>query len=134
MRNIKAMVYKALADKFGEDHVSDLYPQSWANLPAIQYTEEENRVSERTDEGEVKSYVRYRVDIWDNKSTSKSALMVDEALGVPIDRMKDGTAFGLSRTSCADTPDPSGLKHKQMRYEAVIDNENDFIYWNNGNM
>lgn len=131
MKNIKALVYKALAEKLGEDHVTDSYPQNWANLPAIQYTEEENKVSERTDEGETKSYVRYRIDIWDSKTTSPSAGLVDEALGVPIDRIKDGTAFGLSRTACADTPDPSGLKHKVMRYEGIIDMENeDYIYWN----
>ena len=40
-------------------------------------------------------------------------------------------ALGLVRTLCQDTPDPSGLKHKVMRYEAIIDMESDDVYWPN---
>lgn len=135
MVNIKDKVYKALCDEFGEDHVSDQYPKDWSNLPAVQYTEEDNRVSERTNEGETKSYVRYRVDIWDAKSTSDYSLMVEDALGIPLEKIHMETAFGLSRTSCHDVPDPSGLKHKEMRYEGIIDNENEgYIYWNNSTL
>lgn len=36
--------------------------------------------------------------------------------------------LGFLRTSCSDVPDPSGLKHKQMRYEAIIDCDKQFIY------
>ena len=128
MRNIKDQVYAQLVEQFGEDHVTDQYPTDWTNLPAIQYTEEDNRVAKRTNEGETKSYVRYRIDIWDSRSTSESALKVDAALGIPMD---EETSFGLSRTSCSDISDPtSGLKHKQMRYEAIIDMQNNLIYWN----
>lgn len=134
MKNIKDLVYKALCEEFGEDHVTDQYPKDWSNLPQVEYTEEDNRVSERTNEGETKSYVRYRIDVWDSKSTSKYALMVENAIGIPIEKVKNDTAFGLSRTSCSDAPDPSGLKHKQMRYEAIIDNEEDYIYWNNSTL
>lgn len=128
MRNIKDQVYAQLVEQFGEDHVTDQYPTDWTNLPAIQYTEEDNRVAERTNEGETKSYVRYRIDIWDSRSTSESALKVDIALGIPVG---EEASFGLSRTSCSDISDPnSGLKHKQMRYEAIIDMQNNLIYWN----
>lgn len=130
MKNIKEQVYAALAAKF--DNVSDQYPHDWAVLPAVQYTEEDNRVMERSNEGETKAYVRYRVDIWHNTSTSPAALLVDRALGIPMaDYQEPGDEpLGLSRTACSDTPDPSGLKHKVMRYEGIIDMENDYIYWN----
>ena len=129
MKNIKDQVYAALAAKF--ENVSDQYPRDWAVLPAVQYTEEDNRVSERTDEGETKAYVRYRVDIWHSTSTSPAALAVDRALGIPMtEYLEDGDVpLGLSRTACQDAPDPSGLKHKVMRYEGIIDMENDYIYW-----
>ena len=116
MKNVKDQVYAALAAVF--DNVSDQYPSSWANLPAVQYVEEDNKVHEKTDREE-KSYVRYRIDIWDAKSTSQAALKVDEAL----------SALGLVRATCQDAPDPSGLKHKLMRYEAIIDMWTDEVYW-----
>lgn len=116
MKNVKDCVYGALEAEFGG--VTDQYPQNWANLPAVQYVEEDNKVYERTDKEE-KSYVRYRVDIWHNRSTSEAALKVDKAL----------SALGLVRILCQDTPDPSGLKHKMMRYEAIIDMESDEVYW-----
>lgn len=118
MKNVKDQIYAALAAVF--DNVSGQYPSSWANLPAVQYVEEDNKVREKTDREE-KSYVRYRIDIWDTKSTSQAALKVDEAL----------SALGLIRTTCQDAPDPSGLKHKLMRYEAIIDMWTDEVYWPN---
>ena len=129
MKNIKDQVYEALAAQFGEDAVTDQYPSNWAVLPAVQYTEEDNRVSERTDEGETKSYVRYRVDIWHNRSTSEAAQLVDRALGIPMQPEEGDEPLGLSRTMCQDAADPTGLKHKVMRYEGIIDMENDYIYW-----
>lgn len=117
MKNIKDDIFNALSRVF--DNMSDQYPKVWADFPTLQYTEEENKVFEHTDEGETKSYVRYRIDIWHNRSTSDAALQVDEIL----------SAFGLVRTLCQDAPDPSGMKHKVMRYEAIIDMENDYIYW-----
>ena len=46
MKNVKDEVFAALQAVC--DNVSDVYPTSWVDLPAIQYTEEENRVYERT--------------------------------------------------------------------------------------
>lgn len=117
MKNVKDQVSEALENVL--ENVSDMYPKDWADLPAVQFAEEENRVYEHTEEGETKSYVRYRIDIWHNRSTSESALKVDKAL----------SALGLVRTTCQDVTDPSGLKHKLMRYEAIIDMENDYVYW-----
>jgi len=117
MKNVKDQVFAALDAVFG--NVTDQYPKDWAELPAVQYTEEENKVHEHTGEGECKSYIRYRVDIWHNVSTSQAALDVDKTL----------SSLGLVRTMCQDAPDPSGLKHKVMRYEGIIDMKSDEVYW-----
>ncbi len=129
MKNIKEQVYAALAEAIGENRVTDQYPNNWANLPAVQYTEEDNKVYEHTGEGETKAYVRYRVDIWHNSSTSQTAAAVDAVLGKPMTVPEGTEPLGFVRTLCQDAPDPSGLKHKVMRYEAIIDMENDYVYW-----
>ncbi len=117
MKNVKDEVYAALLKV--TENVSDTYPKDWTCFPTIQYVEEDNSVYERTDNKEDKSKVRYKIDIWHNKSTSEAALSVDRAV----------SALGLVRTYCGDTPDPSGLKHKQMRYEGIISMDDDFVYW-----
>lgn len=118
MINVKDKVYSGLLEVC--DNTSDIYPQDWEHMPAIQYTEEANRVYEKTDETEQMSYLRYRVDIWDNGSTSETALKVDEKL----------SALGLVRIECQDVADPSYRRHKQMRYEGIIDNNTEVVYWN----
>ena len=121
MKNIKEQVYKALCSV--TDNVSDAYPHSWAEDATIQYTEEQNSVYEHSSHGELvredKLLVRYRIDIWHRDSTSVAAMAVDEA-------MKE---TGLKRIECQDVPDPSGMKHKQMRYEGIIDMDSDEVYW-----
>ena len=116
MINVKDKVYDALCKKL--ENVSDTYPKEWSNLPAVQYVEEENKVVEYTDGKEQKAYCRYRVDIWHNQSTSDSALLVDAAI----------SGLGLLRTQCSDVDDPSGLKHKVMRFEMVIDVNTEEVY------
>ena len=118
MKNVKDQVYAALAEVC--ENVTDQYPTDWATLPAVEYIEEDNKVYERTDKEE-KAYVRYLVDIWDDHSTSESALKVDEALA----------GLGLVRTLCKDAPEPGKYKHKVMRYEAIIDVFTDDVYWPN---
>ena len=119
MKNVKDQVFQVLCEVF--ENVTDEYPKDFATLPAIQYTEEENKVHEHTTEGETKSYVRYCMEIWNNRSTSEAALKVDEQMA----------KLGLVRTSCQDAPDPSGWKHKVMRYVAIIDMESEEVYWMN---
>lgn len=46
-------------------NVGDSYPKLIGDIPAIEYTEEENKVYDFTDNEEQLSYVRYRFDIWD---------------------------------------------------------------------
>ena len=81
------------------DNITDSYPRDWEQDLSIQYMEEDNKVVEYTDMKEQKAYVRYRIDIWHRKSTSAAAV-----------------------------DDPSGLKHKQLRYEMVIDVETKQVY------
>ena len=116
MINVKDQVFQALNDVL--ENVTDSYPKDWATLPAVQYVEEENKVFEYTDLKEDKSYCRYRIDIWHNRSTSNAALLVDKEL----------SALRLKRTQCMDVDDPSGLKHKVMRYEIIIDVETEEVY------
>ena len=117
MKNIKDKVFSALEEKF--ENVTRSYPSDWKKLPVIQLTEEENKVYERTDKEE-KEYVLYKIDVWHNRSTSPAALKVDETICKKI---------GLIRTGCTDTPDPSGMEHKVMRYEGIIDMNSDMVYW-----
>lgn len=117
MINVKDQVYAALQEV--TENVSDIYPTNWATFPAIQYTEEDNSVFTKTDEDEQYANLRYRIDIWDNKSTSLTALAVDAAI----------STLGLVRTACQDVADPSGLRHKVMRYEGVIDVNTERVYW-----
>ena len=118
MKNVKDQVYAALLTV--TENVSDVYPKNWVNFPTIQYVEENNSVFERTDNVEQLAKVSYKVDIWHNQSTSDTALAVDTAIA----------ALGLVRTYCGDAPDPSGLKHKVMRYEGIIDMNSEMVYWN----
>ena len=116
MINVKDIVYQELSAVL--DNVSDAYPQNFSDLPAVQYVEEENKVNDFTDGKEQLSYIRFRIDIWDNKSTSQAACSIDDVMAT----------LGFLRISCSDVPDPSGLKHKQMRYEAIIDCKKKYIY------
>lgn len=116
MINVKDQVYTSL--RIVTENVTDYYPRDWEKDLAIQYMEEENNVVEFTDMEEQKAYCRYRIDIWAQRSTSEAAVAVDAAL----------SSLGLVRTQCMDVEDPSGRKHKQMRYEMVIDVKNGMVY------
>lgn len=116
MINVKDEVYNALLAV--TDNISDCYPRSWEQELSIQYMEEENKVVEYTGMKEQKAYCRYRVDVWSRISTSAAAVAVDAAMA----------GLGLLRTSCMDVEDQSGMKHKQMRYEMVIDVETRQVY------
>lgn len=119
MIDVKDRVYEALCKACSS--VSDAYPTNWTELPAVQFMEEDNRVHTWTDDKEQISYVRYRIDIWDNRSTSETALAVDREL----------SKLGLERTLCQDVDDPSHLKHKVIRYEAILEEQSNgdiFVY------
>lgn len=119
MINIKDRIAEKLETVV--DNLSDTFPQNFNNFPAVSYCEEENCVYETTDEGEASSLIRFRIDIWDNVSTSGIAVEIDEVMA----------KFGFKRTSCSDIGEPSGMKHKLMRYEAIVDNNLSAIYHKN---
>lgn len=117
MINVKDQVYEALLHV--NSNVMDSYPVEWVTFPAIIYCEEDNRVTEWTDDKEDKSYLRYRVEIWDKKSTSLTAIAVDREMA----------KLGLKRILCQDDNAPD-YKHKIMRYEGIIDVETEIVYQN----
>ncbi len=119
MINVKDQVFNAIQGI--TENVSDQFPTEESKLPAILYTEEDNSVYEWCDDKESKAKLRYRVDIWDEVTTSILAMQVDAAL----------SALGLKRTMCMDVPDPAQVKHKVMRYEGIIDVETERVYNNN---
>lgn len=59
MKNVKDQIYSALAGAFG--NVTDQYPKDWAELPAVQYTEEDNKVYEHTAQGEERRMIFRRL-------------------------------------------------------------------------
>jgi len=116
MKNVKGEVAQKLLTV--SENVSDAYPADWSKDHVIQYMEEDNKVHTRTDNTEQLAYIRYRIDIWHNKSTSEIAMQVDEAI----------SSLGLVRTMCQDVADHT-MKHKVMRYEGIIDMESGIVYW-----
>lgn len=119
MINVKDKIVEQLEKAV--TNVSDTYPQDFTKFPVVAYCEEENRVYEEVSEGESASFIRFRIDIWNNVSTSQIAVDIDNVI----------SQFGFKRVSCMDVPENSGLKHKLMRYEAVIDVTQKFIYHTN---
>lgn len=109
MIDIKNIVYESLLKVC--ENVSDTAPNDTSTLPAIRCLEEDNRVEEWTDNQEQSSYIRYRLDLWDNNSTAALASAVDKQITEDI---------GLVRMQCFDVEDASGRKHKTIRYEGII--------------
>lgn len=118
MKNVKDIIFNKVSEIV--ENTTDSYPSNFENLPAVQFIEDENSVYERTGNKEDKAYVRYLIDIWERRSTSQTALDIDVAVA----------GLGLVRTSCKDVPEQSGLKHKHMVYEGIIDMDSDVVYWN----
>jgi hypothetical protein len=116
MINIKPIIYKEL-EKVAEN-VTDTYPDDWENFPVVIFLEEENKPYEIYGDKEQKSNIRYKVDIFNNDSTSALALKVDEIF----------SSLGLMRTSSLDVPDPSHLRHKTMRFEGIVDLNSELVF------
>lgn len=118
MINVKSQVYKALCNVC--ENTADAYPAQDPDFPFIYYSEEQNNVYEWTDGREQKSQLRYLVTIWAEGSTSALALRVDEEIA----------KLGLRRTSCSDVAMDSDRRCKQMRYEGIIDVNDEQVYQN----
>lgn len=117
MINVKDQIYNALNGVC--ENTADAYPPQLADTPFIFYAEEQNKVYEWTDGKEQKARLRYRIEIWSKTSTSQIALKIDEAI----------SKLGLVRTDCEDVPN-SEYRCKLMRYEGIIDTNDESVYWN----
>ena len=116
MINIKPIIYKEL-EKVAKN-VTDTYPDDWENFPVVIFLEEENKPYEIYGDKEQKSNVRYKVDIFNNDSTSALAIKIDEIF----------SNLGLMRTSSLDVPDTSHLRHKTMRFEGIVDLNSELVF------
>ena len=116
MINIKPIIYKEL-EKVAEN-VTDTYPDDWEKFPVVIFLEEVNKPYEIYGDKEQKSNIRYKVDIFNNDSTSALAMKIDEIF----------SSLGLMRTSSLDVPDPSHLRHKTMRFEGIVDLNSELVF------
>lgn len=119
MIDIRKDVYDALCAGCPGADVSDAWPQDWARLPKVTYTEENNAVEEWTDNAEQSARIVYRIDVWDKRSTTAIAAQVDAAMA----------SIGMLRTMSRDVPsgtDPA--KHRQMRYECIADRATPYVF------
>ena len=109
MINVKPTIETTL--KSVVDNVSECYPEEWSILPIVQYIEEDNYSYIETDDAEQLSYIKYRVDIWDDKTISEIAVNIDKEL----------SKLGLIRIESTDDIKQSTIRHKIMRFEGLID-------------
>ena len=114
MINVKPIIYEQLKGlSISEEQISDSYPANWTNLPTVQYIEENNTTHLKCDGKEKIALIRYKIDIWHNRSTSDLALNIDGIF----------SSMGFNRIQCLDVAEASGLKHKIIRYEGKINIE-----------
>jgi hypothetical protein len=109
MYDVKPLVNQLLESIPGVT-VSDAYPKDFSKLPHISFYEIANSDYLRIG-GELLTDISIQVDIWHNKSTGALAQQVDEKMN----------SIGFRRQFMADVPDPSGIKHKTMRYRGIVD-------------
>ena len=88
MINIKRLVMEEL-EKICPD-ATDSFPDDFTSETQIQYTEEENKAQDVSGNKVITSYVRYRIDIWNQKSTSDLACAVDEKMNGVLGLMRIG--------------------------------------------
>lgn len=118
MINVKPTIEATL--KSVVDNVSECYPEELSILPIVQYIEEDNYSSIQTDNEEQLSYIKYRVDIWDDKTISEIAINIDKEL----------SKLGLIRVESIDDIKQSNIRHKTMRFEGLIDVNTRKIFFN----
>ncbi|WP_127539388.1 hypothetical protein [Paenibacillus illinoisensis] len=109
MYDIKPEVFAQLKEIAGVT-ISDAYPKDFSMLPHISFYEPSNNDPLGIKNSPLTA-VAIQVDIWHNKSTGTLAAEVDVRMN----------SIGLRRDFSADVPDPSGIKHKTMRYRGVVD-------------
>ena len=121
MINVKTDVYAKLVQHCIGADVSDEYPKSWKTMPKVTFTEEDNSVAIWADNAEDTARIVIRIDCWASGSTSQLVAQVDAAM----------SALGFIRTQCRDVPITEMFKHKQMRYECLVDVDGNVFHDNN---
>jgi hypothetical protein len=116
MYDIKPQV-NSLLESIPGVSVSDTYPSNFNNMPHISFYEIANTDPLRLNK-EYLTDISIQVDVWHNRSTWQVAQQVETKM----------RSIGLVRKFAADVPDPSGIKHKTMRFRGVIDNRNLLVY------
>lgn len=111
MFDVKPFVLQALKTIEGVT-VSDAYPSDFSKLPHISFYEVKNEEGVNALPGRLTD-VAIAIDVWHNRSTGPIAKQVNEKMN----------AIGLGREFSYDVPDPSGVKHKTMRYRGLIDSK-----------
>jgi|GEM_PF-2130864 len=101
------------------DSITTGYPQQWSKFPIVVYQEETNQPHTITDNEEQLTTIGYKIDIWTKKtSTTSFSLEIDKVM----------TGLGFRRTNAVDQDEPNGLRHKVMRYRAVVSTDEKYIY------
>lgn len=117
MYDIKPQINTLLEAIVGEDNVSNDYPDSFESLPYITFTELINSDAFKI-EYELYTEIVIKIDIWNNRSTGELANRVNSAM----------KTVGLKRDFSGDITDPSGIKHKTMRFKGKINNKTKIMY------
>lgn len=104
----KKQVGEALGSIAGVN-VAASYNVAMEQLPSILYAEVANTQANKG--AERRTNLAYSIDIYSKTSTTSLASKVDDVM----------TALGFKRGTCLDLGDPSGLRHKNMKYTAVYD-------------
>lgn len=110
----KSQVAKKL-DTIPNVNVSGSNKEGMKSIPCIVYKEMDNKPKGPTKRLQE---VVYSIDIYNNASTSKLADSVDDKM----------VELGLVRTTCIDMDDPSGYRHKHMKFRGVIDIMTELVY------
>lgn len=111
----KEKVAKALSTIKGAT-VAASYNMAMKQFPSILYAEVVNIPLSKGNEA--RTQLAYSIDIYSKQSTTELASSIDEIL----------TGLGFKRGQCLDLDDPSGLRHKNMKYTGVYDANTKFIY------
>lgn len=104
----KKLVGDALAEITGVT-VTGSYEVGMKSLPCIIYSELVNTKASKGQE--LRTNLAYGIKIYSTSSTTKIASQVDEKM----------SSLGFKRGQCLDLDDPSGLRHKDMKYSGVYD-------------
>lgn len=113
---MKPFVFNALRSIDGVT-VSDAYPSDFSKLPHLSFYEMKNEEGINAIPSRLSDVVIV-IDVWHNRSTSAIAQQVNKKMN----------ELGLRRQFAMDVPDPSGLKHKTMRYRGLIDSKSLLVH------